>query len=486
MEKKAATKKHYINVAIAALIFVLVSLILKPGNGLTDKGVITVALFAATIYCWIFVGVDWPSLLVPGALVALGVMSQTQMLAISFGNMCFAYVLTTMLVNVALEDTNVIEKIATWFISRKICKGHPWVFLGMFLFSIVFLELFLDCVPVTLIYLVMADKICQMLGYDKGSRFGKALVYSILVLVIIPYGATPISHPGAVLMMGFLQNVGLPITAGQYMAIGVPFSFLSLIIVMLILKFMIRPDFTKFEAYDPDRMAENLEPLSLKGKIAVGVFLCIVFCWLAPDIFKGIAPSFAAIFSQMSFVAPPILGIAILAIIHIDDEPILNVKKDLFRIPHPTLIFIVGIQAFANTLTNEATGVSTWLGNIFAPFAQSISGSAVIWITLLMTIVMTQFLSNIVVLNLIWAAFMPVFFALNEGGADFNIAAWGVVMVLAANVAFMFPSASVCAPMNFTSGYLEVSDGIKYGAPVVVILYIVCCVICYPLASLVM
>ncbi len=482
----AETKKKYMHICIAIAIFAVIALVLKPGNGLTDKGVLTVALFGATIWCWIFVGVDWPSLLVPGALVAMGVMPQTQMLAISFGNMCFAYVLATMLLNVALEDTGVIEKVATWFISRKICKGHPWIFLTLFFFSIVTLELFIDCVPITLIYLVMCDRICQMLGYEKGSKFGKTLVYAVLVLVIIPYGATPISHPGAVLMMGFLQSIDMPITAGQYMAVGVPFSYLAMVVVLLIVKFLIRPDFSKFDAYDPDEMAKDVKPLDAKGKLSVAVFLLVVLCWLSPDLFRNIAPGIAKFGSQLSFVAPPIIGVALLSIIHFDDKPVINVAKDLYRIPLPTLIFIVGIQAFANTLTNEATGVSVWLGNIFAPFASTIPASAVIWITLLMTVVMTQFLSNIVVLNLIWAAFMPVFMALNASGGNYNIAAWGVVMVLIANVAYMFPSASVCSPMCFTSGYLPVSDGAKYGLPSVVILYLVGAILCYPFASMIM
>jgi sodium-dependent dicarboxylate transporter 2/3/5 len=387
---------------------------------------------------------------------------------------------------VALEDTGVIEKVATWFISRKICKGHPWIFLTLFFFSIVTLELFIDCVPITLIYLVMCDRICQMLGYEKGSKFGKTLVYAVLVLVIIPYGATPISHPGAVLMMGFLQSIDMPITAGQYMAVGVPFSYLAMVVVLLIVKFLIRPDFSKFDAYDPDEMAKDVKPLDAKGKHSVAVFLLVVLCWLSPDLFKNIAPGIAKFGSQLSFVAPPIIGVALLSIIHFDDKPVINVAKDLYRIPLPTLIFIVGIQAFANTLTNEATGVSVWLGNIFAPFAATIPASAVIWITLLMTVVMTQFLSNIVVLNLIWAAFMPVFMALNASGGNYTIAAWGVVMVLIANVAYMFPSASVCSPMCFTSGYLPVSDGAKYGLPSVVILYLVGAILCYPFASMIM
>ena len=63
--------------------------------------------------------------------------------------------------------------------------------------------------------------------------------------------------------------------------------------------------------------------------------------------------------------------------------------------------------------------------------------------------------------------------ALNAAGGNYNLAAWGVVLCLVANVAFMFPSASVVAPPNFTSGYLTNGDAIKYGLPVVVIMYIV-------------
>jgi len=486
MTTSAQTKKKYVHILIALLLFIGISALLPEGNGLTDKGVKAVALFIGTIWLWIFVGVDWPSLLAPAAIVALGILPQSTILAISFGNMCFAYVLATMVFNVALEDTGIIEHVATWFISRPFCKGRPWAFLAMFFCSIVFLEIFLDCVPVTLFYVAMVDKICQVLGYEKGSKFGKALMYAVLVLVIIPYGATPISHPGAVLIMGFLENIGYPITAGQFMALGVPFSFLSAGVALLVVKLFVKPDFSNFDNYDPTKFQGTLKPIDIKGKITVVLFALVVLCWLAPDIFRGWAPGLAAYGSKLSFVAPPILGVTLLSIIHINDKPIIDVKKDLYRIPIPTLIFIVGVQSFANTLTNEATGVSVWLGNLFTPFAQSVPSNLVIIITFAMTIALTQVLSNIVVINLFWAAFSPVIMGMMLSGANYNVAAWGVVLCLVANVAFMFPSASVCSPMCFTSGYLPVEDGPKLGAPMVVILFLVATFVLYPLGSLIM
>ncbi|MDR1874096.1 MAG: hypothetical protein LBQ90_03655 [Synergistaceae bacterium] len=483
----AATRKSYIHVAIAVVLFLLIRIFLKEGNGLTDKGVTVLALFLSTIWLWIFVGVDWTSLLVPGILIMTGVMSQTTALAVSFGNFCFAYVLATMLINVALESTGVIQQIATWFISRNICRGRPWVFLGLFLFSCVFVEFFLDCVPVTLIYLSMVDGICEKLGYEKGSKFGQALVLAILWLVVIPYGSTPISHPGAVLIVGFLNSINISVSFAQYMALGVPFSLVAFVLTMLILKILVRPDFSKFVQYDPDEMKKQLKPLTLKAKISVGVFFGVVLIWLMPDILSSIAPAASAYFKNtVSLVAPPILGVAILAIIRIGDEPILDLRKDLYKIPIPTLIFIVGIQAFASGLTNPEIGVSTYLGNLFSPLAQSVSSDMLMWIAMLLAVILTQFMSNIVVINLIWAAFLPVFQNLNAGGSNINIAAFGVILVLTANTAFIFPSSYVCAPMCYTSGYLEVKDGIKFGTPAVIALYLVLMYIFLPIANVIL
>ena len=483
----SATKKKFLNIFIALVIFLVIRIFLPVGNGLSDRGVTVLATFISTIWLWIFVGVDWPSLLVPGILIVTGVLPQNTMLAVSFGNFCFAYVLATMLINVALESTGVIEQVALWFISRKICKGRPWVFLGMFLLSCVVVEFFLDCVPVTIIYLSMADRICQRLGYEKGSLFGKALVVSILWLVVIPYGSTPISHPGAVLMIGFLNEVGISISFMQYMAIGVPFSLLAWAVTMLILRFLVQPDFSKFADYDPEEMRKEMKPLDTKAKVSLSIFLLVILVWLMPDILGGIAPSVALYFkTTVALVAPPILGAAILCIVHIGDNPILDLKRDLYKIPLTTLIFIVGIQSFATALTDPDIGVSVFLGNLFAPLAQSVSSNMLMWIAMLLTIVLTQFMSNIVVINLVWAAFLPVFAAVNMAGGNINIAAFGVILVLTANTAFIFPSSYVCAPMCYTSGYLEVKDGIKYGLPAVISFYLLLMLLFYPLSNLIL
>lgn len=50
----AGTKNKYIRVFIAVLIFLAIKLFLPEINGLTATGVNIIAIFAATIWLWVF------------------------------------------------------------------------------------------------------------------------------------------------------------------------------------------------------------------------------------------------------------------------------------------------------------------------------------------------------------------------------------------------------------------------------------------------
>ncbi|KPU44894.1 sodium-dependent dicarboxylate transporter SdcS [Oxobacter pfennigii] len=483
-------KKNYLHIFISLAIFLVIRIFLPAGNGLTDKGVTVLALFMGTIWLWIFVGVDWSSLLAPAVMIMAGVLSQADMLAVSFGNFCFAYVLAGMLLNAALVDAGVIQHIASWFISRKICKGRPWVFITLFLLSCLLIAMFLDCVPVTLIYLTMVDGLCQELGYEKGSKFGQALVAAVLWLVVIGYGATPISHPIAVLMLGFLNDAHSTVSFVQFMAIGIPFAIFFFALTILALKIFVKPDFSKFAAYDPEERIKGMKPLSIQAKISLAVFIAVVIMWLMPDAMAPILPGISAYFKTVGMVAPPLLGIAVLSIVRVKREdnaavvePVLDLKKKIYQISLPTLIFIVGIQSFANTLNSPVTGISKFLGNLFQPVAQNVSPGTLVFIAMLLAIAITQFMSNLVVQALMWSAFLPVIQAVNAAGGKLNMAAFGIILSIVVNVAFIFPSAYVCAPLCYTSGYLEVKDGVKLGLPMVIVAYLVLLIVFFPIAS---
>ena len=150
----------------------------------------------------------------------------------------------------------------------------------------------------------------------------------------------------------------------------------------------------------------------------------------------------------------------------------------------PTLIFVMGIQVFCNTITSDATGVNTFLGNVFTPIASSLPPALFIAVFLVASVVLTQFLSNMVVQSLFFAAFVPVIQATNAAGVtNFSIAAFGMVLTMAVNVSFMFPSSYMCAPICYGSGYLEIKDGLKLGLPMAVIGTLLLFFIFWPMAN---
>lgn len=481
---EAKKKNGYLHIIVAFAIFALIKLFLPAMNGLTDIGVSAIAIFAATIYLWVFVSTVWPSLLAFALIVMFGVSTPNQLAAVTFGHWSFGFMLAAMLLNAALIETGVVNYISNWFISRKICKGRPWVFITMFLFSEFLVALFLDCVPVTLVYMTMIDSVCQELGYKKGDKFGRLLTVATLWLVVIGYTSTPISHSIAVVMLGQLSSAGAPISMLDFCKIGVPFGFLFFIATILVLRLICKPDFTNFQKYDPEAKAAEMGRLSTEAKISVGVFGVVLAMWLLPDALSGIFPAVSAYFSKIGTTVAPLLGIGALSIIRVKGKPIFDVNKGLTKISWPTLIFVVGIQVFCNSITGEATGINAFLGNVFTPIASSVSPAIFIAILLLVSIVLTQFLSNMMVQSLFFAAFVPVIQATNAAGAtSISIAALGMILTMAVNVSFMFPSSYICAPICYGSGYLEIKHGLKMGVPMAVIGFILLYFIFWPLAN---
>jgi sodium-dependent dicarboxylate transporter 2/3/5 len=314
------------------------------------------------------------------------------------------------------------------------------------------------------------------------------LVAAVLWLVVVAYAATPISHPIAVIMLNLLEEAGYHVSFAKYMTIGLPFGFIFFVLTILALKVLVNPDFSKFEAYDPEKRRKELKPLTMEAKVAIAVFIFIVITWLLPDALSFLVPTISAYFKSIGIVAAPIVGIAIMCIIRVKNEdgttrPMLDLKKAIYKVSIPTLIFIVGIQSFANTLNHKDTGVSTFLGNLFMPLANAISPTALVLVSILLAVVLTQFLSNLVVQSLFWSAFYPVLLQVSQSGGNMNVAAFGILLSIACNLSFLFPSSYVCAPLCYSSGYLEIKDGLKYGTPVVLISYLILMLIFFPLAS---
>ena len=282
-------KKTYLHILTAVILGALLMFLLPVGNGLTADGVHMLGILIPVIYLWITVGTDWVSLAAIIALVMTGVMNNgknyyADVYAGSMGNFIIITVISCMALSAVLTQTGVIEKIATWFITRKFVQGRPYAFLFMFLLSNLIVGTFMEATAVAIMYIDLAKNILDKLGYKKGDKFYTVVMAGLYWNNSIVSAGSPISHVLPLLLIAAAGPVlGVTISFGQWLMIGIPFEIMAFAIEMFVFRFIWKPDTTLFENYDLEATRRNARPLSTQGKISVVIFLIVVFFWLFPQ-----------------------------------------------------------------------------------------------------------------------------------------------------------------------------------------------------------
>lgn len=251
--------KKLMHVGIAAAIIVLIKLLVPAVNGLTGAGVNVIAVAVATVYMWITIGVDWVSMLSIALFACTGATTANALYQASFGNWLTPFLIVGMILNGALGEYGVTVRIVKWFMTRKFLEGRPWLFIITYLFAFYFVSLFLDCGPAALIFLPMAQELCEQLGYQKGDKFPKVIFSGILTCILLGFCATPISHIIPVMFIGFIgRDMGITVSFLQYMSVGIPYTLAVFALMIAFFRFVIRPDVSKLKNYNVEQIKSTV------------------------------------------------------------------------------------------------------------------------------------------------------------------------------------------------------------------------------------
>lgn len=88
-------RNRKIPILLFALLAIFFFCFIPAPTGLNADGMQVVGIFLGTLLLWIFVGIDWPSLLCLAALTLVPVLDPEQVFASSFGNETFVFLLFT-------------------------------------------------------------------------------------------------------------------------------------------------------------------------------------------------------------------------------------------------------------------------------------------------------------------------------------------------------------------------------------------------------
>lgn len=462
------------------LIFVL----LPPIEPITAIGMDVLGVFIGTVLLLSLVDTVWPSLLCIPLFALTGVMTINEAIIGSIGSWVTMFVIMSFILTYALNSTGFTSRLTAWFMSRKFVNKSPWTFTVSLITLGLIVGLFLDPVPVTAFFMVFSNKIFKELGYKKTDRYPHMVTMALAFSINIAGGMTPISHPLAILGMGIYQNaVGEPISLLTYMMYGVPTGLLIFAGLLIVLRVFFKPDMSKFENFDVKNVLDEVKPMEIKEKITVIAFFSVVLFWILPGILTIISPgtAFGGFLSKMGATFPAIIAVVLLAVLQVNNEPVLNLKKAFTEGMSWGVIFLVGAAILlGGAVTKETVGLTAFIVENIVPVTEVLPTYLAVLLIVGISSVMTNFSSNVTTVVLMTG----VGISIALGSDNLNVFAIAMATTLTGALAYMVPASFASIAVLYGEEYSDGNTIFKYGAIAVVITTLVVSFIGYPLAVL--
>ncbi len=464
MEKKKLKDNNIFRYSIIAFSVLLIILFkfLPPPSGMTQSGMAVIGAFLGTLILWLTISIDWPSLLCILALGILPELSFKNLFASSFGSDTFVFLLCTFICTYALSTTNIIKKVALWFVSNRLAKKGPWWFVTMFFFSVIVLGMFTSPSVLFVILLPILDEIYKITGIEKGSKTGSMLMMGLAFCVSISSGMTPIAHVFPILSFGVFENeTGFTINYGSYMAIAIPVGIILTILMILAFRLILRPNVDELKNVDLSEMKASLPKVNKRDIVTLVVFSLCVILWILPSILQNVWSEFYTLFNGYGTAFPALVGVVLLCVIRIDKKPLVSIKEACEKgVPFSSLVMCAGTLALGSAMTNEAIGLKAYLRNNLATALSGIAPFVLIIIFAVWAMLQTNVSSNMVTATLVTSVAMPIMLAV---GSVQLCAITAVVIGMISAFAFATPPSMPHIAIASSSDWSSTKDVALYG-----------------------
>ncbi len=468
---------------IAAAI-VLTFAVLPVPDGLSRSAMTLLGIFFASVMLWIAVGISWPSLFCLLALLLLPEISAASLIGMSVGNPVFTFLVFTFCCSHALDQTCFTRRCALWLLSSRPARRGPWQFLILYFLSVLLLGSCMSTTVICVIYLTINEEIFALLKLKKGDRFAALMTMGLIITASISGAMTPLAHVFPIMALSLYRGLtGVSIGYTAYMAAGIPAALLSVSAMLLIFRFVLRPDTSVARGLDIDALKASLRPADRREKLTVGVFFLVVALWILPDLLKGVLPGAMGWVSGLGTAVPPLLGTLLLCVLHEDGRPLLKFADGLRSVPWPSLFMAAAALALGAAMSNDDIGLSKAMGGLLVPLTNSVDGLLLVFLLLLAAALMTNIGSNMVTVTVVCTVALPIVLALGE---RVNAAALAAALGMMSTYAFATPPAMTTVVLGTGSGWTTNAQMARYGFLILAPCVLFVTLVAYPVAALLM
>lgn len=472
-----------IGIAITALFWIL-----PPIEPITAVGMKCVGAFLGMVYLWSMVDTLWPSIF---GLFMLGIsgidpagLNSVWLNAV--GNYTVLMVMFALVLFGAVHEVGDTMYIARWFLTKKVFKGRPFVFIAIFYVCCGVLSALLSPITSLIILWPIAISLTKTLSLTREDKiwswfFVGMFLVSTLMQPFFPFMGAQLVPLSA--FQGMTEQMGTPMEVPmlQYMAVNLIMTTLIMTIYILAIK-VLRVDVSKLKAIDP-AMIEVQMQLPAMNTVQKAYLIMIPFyiaTLLLPSFLKGVSPVFAFL-ANLGPLGVTVLFTIIFLVIRVDGKPLLNFKEMAYRQMNWGIFFMIAAAVYgANTLSNDATGVVSFLIQVLNPILGGQSETGFVAIMFLVALLITNFANNAAMAVVL----LPVVLAFsNQLGISPIPVALGVTLMVF--VAMLTPAASPHAGMmHGRKDLYSTGEILKIGFPMCIITWALYSFVGYPLMKL--
>ena len=446
---------------ISVLIMIFFSMS-PPIEPLTAIGMRVVGVFIATVILISLVDTAWPAILSLALFALTGVMTMNEIIAASFGNWVVMFMLLNFVLADLLNNVGFINRLLAFFLSRRIVQKGPWHLTFVLLSAALVMGLFMEATAMVVFFLGFSKKLFAEAGYEKDEAYPHILSMGLVFAISIAQTMTPFSHFLVIYGLDlYSQMTGNTLGMATYMLYAVPIGIILFITMLVMFRFIAKPDVSKIKNLKVSALVEKTQPMQKREFIAVSAFVILIAFWIFPEVITLIAPDFA--FGQylkgLGVTFYLIVTIALLAVVPADGEPVLSLYYSFRRGVNLKVIFLAtACILMGNMVTNDKVGLNQLILNTVEPMVSGLSPLILMLILVAMVVILTNLTSNLTALLLI----LGVGLSMAQGGLISPIAVT-LALTYTSGSAFILPASSHLIGMLYGDEYANSSTTFKYG-----------------------
>ncbi|MEF2655853.1 MAG: SLC13 family permease [Eggerthellaceae bacterium] len=478
LAKGKKNKRFYINFAVMVLIMVS-GFFIPPIEPMTQLGMQAITIFLGLIWGWSCVDFICSSLI---GLCLIGFTSYgtvQEVVGEGFAANLFLTVFFTFVLAAYLERIGVLKELATWFLSRKINIGRPWVFSLLLMMASYIMAMFISVTATIIIMWTMFYSICKVIGLQPKSKYVVLEMLGIALAANVGFTIFPFKAMAILVIESINTNLGMSPNAMGWTATSFVLGATSVLVYLFIMKYVFRPDVSLLTSQE-DRFAHlRNNKLNSEQKIASIAMVVFLIAVMAPSVMP---PCFLKdALKALGIVGCLAATAAFLCLLRKKNgEQFMNFNKDgNSNVNWEVLLLFAATTPCGSVLASSESGVMPWLQATLDPLFGGMDPIVFTIVFVVLFGALTQFMHNMVLA----AVAVPIMcqFAIPLGADPLVI---GVLLAFVLNIGICTPGGSTPGALAFANPkWITTSQAYRFNSVIFVSYMLIVVLIGYPVAS---